>query len=153
MKKNKMIAPIFSDIPLQPAKIEKKKTGRSTRFDKTSPIKYPVTESESKLLRRLFIHYREKVGAGSITEFMTMMVRYGLRNRGVVREFDEYKDTGTYKTVKPNQLEKQLIVDLAIDWDVSERKTIRNIVLSVVEYLHKGGSLIHEEVQPIRPSK
>ena len=153
MKKNKMIAPIFSDTPLQPVKNEKRIPGRSTRFDKTSPIKYPVTESESKLLRRLFIQYGGKVGAGSITEFMTMLVRYGLRNRGVVREFDQYKDTGNYKTVKPNQLEKQLIVDLAIDWDVSERKTIRNIVLSVVEYLHKGGSLIYEEVQPIRPSK
>jgi hypothetical protein len=129
------------------------KPNRKTRYDKLAPRKFPVTEEENKTLRRLYKSMRGELQAKSITEFFNMLLRFGLSRPEMLHTFDSYKVTDIFKTVKPNQLEKDVLEDLAIDWSASERKAIHGVIFSVLEYIEKGGHISYEEVQPFRPSK
>ncbi|MDP4084698.1 MAG: hypothetical protein Q8934_08805 [Bacillota bacterium] len=155
--KNKPIAPFFFEEPPKQKKSKdpfQESQLRKKRFDKTASMKFPVTEMESRELRRLYSFYKEDLQATSITEFFTMLLRYGLRHPELLKTHFVYENTGTYKTVKPNQIEKSLIAGgngFAIEWGVSERKTLHHIIFSVMEYLKKGGKMKIEEIQPIRP--
>lgn len=157
--KHKPIAPLFIDEKIEYTKntsktCPKPSSGdRKTRFDKTAPMKFPVTDDENRQFRRLYRRFKDELHAASITEFFTMIVRFGLRHPEMLSFSDSYKDTGTHKTVKPNQIEKELLVDLSIEWNVSERKTLHGVMFSVLRYIEKGGHLTHEKVQPFRPSK
>jgi hypothetical protein len=155
--KHKPIAPLLFDEKKEQAKknsvahpVDKK---RKPRFDKVSSMKFPVTEGENRQFRRLYRDLKEQLKAETITEFFTMMVRFGLRHPEMLSFSDSYKDTGTHKTVKPNQIEKEKLVDLSIDWNVSERKALHGVMFSVLRYIEKGGDLTREKVQPFRPSK
>jgi hypothetical protein len=152
MKNDKPLAPIFIDE--SPASTRPtNKTTRKTRYDKLAPRKFPVTEEENKTLRRLYKRLRGELHANSITEFLTMLLRFGLSKPEMLHTFDSYKVTGIFKTIKPNQLEKDVLEDLAIDWSSSERKAIHGIIFSVLEYIEKGGHIKHEEVQSFKPIK
>jgi hypothetical protein len=141
-------------------KIEPKlSSDRKTRFDKTTPLKFPVTEEDNIRLRKLFQSMKreetiERVHVpNSITEMFIMMVRFGLRHPEILKPSEEYQNTPIKKTVKPNQIEKRMIEDIAIDWNISERRAVHGIVFSVLAYLSKGGDLSHEKVKPIRPNE
>jgi hypothetical protein len=152
--KHKPIAPIFLSGLDEKRPAARPSNTRKTRFDKTSPMKFPVTEEENIKLRRLFQSFNRNdkgVRPESITELFAMIVRFGLRHQEMLRPADQYQNTEIKKTMKPNQLEKQMIEDLAIEWNVSERRALHGIVFSVVSYLDKGGRLDHEKVQPFRP--
>lgn len=163
--KHKTIFPMMNELP----KKEIKKTSnvniysqpkvpvvqtRKTRFDKISPRKFPVTKEEERMLRTLYLLHKVDLKANSITEFLTMMLRFGLRNPDILKHDFEYKDTKIYKTVKPNQVELEQVSGLngwMIIWGVSERKALHHIVFSVYQYVQGGGRLRYEEVQPIKP--
>ncbi|QVY63968.1 hypothetical protein [Cytobacillus gottheilii] len=143
-------------VPINvPAKNNAKKEPslRKTRFDKTDPRKFPVSEQENILLKRMFKMRKDQLQAKSITEFITMLLRFGLRHPELINDSLAYKDTGIYKTIKPNQLEKTETEELAIRLNMSERKVFYSIVFSVVLYMQKGGSLNNEEIQPFKPIK
>lgn len=154
--KYKPIAPIFLNGYEEKRPAARPPENRKTRFDKTSPMKFPVTEEENIKLRRLFQSFSRNdkgIRPASITELFIMMVRFGLRHPEMLQPASEYQNTEIKKTVKPNQLEKQMIEDLAIDWNVSERRALHGIVFSVLGFLDKGGSLGNEKVQPFRPNE
>ncbi|NMH67306.1 hypothetical protein HF072_00615 [Bacillus sp. RO3] len=154
--KHKPIAPIFLNACEEKRPQARPSANRKVRFDKTSPMKFPVTEEENAKLRRLFKSFMRNdkgVRPASITELFIMLVRFGLRHPEMLQLAEEYQNTDTKKTVKPNQLEKRMIEDLAIEWNVSERRALHGIIFSVISYLDKGGSLVYEKVQPFRPNE
>lgn len=161
---NKTIFPIMNDLPKKEIKkisnvniYSKTKVPvqtRQTRFDKLSPRKFPVTKEEERMLRTLYLLHKVELKANSITEFLTMMIRFGLRHPDILKHDFEYTDTKLYKTVKPNQVELEKVSGIKgwmIDWGVSERKALHHIVFSVCQYIQGGGRLGYEEVQPIKP--
>ncbi|MBT2757966.1 hypothetical protein J7E71_19015 [Mesobacillus foraminis] len=154
------IAPLFFDENITHLKSHQPKSDliitsgdRKTRFDKTAPMKFPVTEDEHRRLRWMYQTLKTEVKAESITHFFTMLVRFGFRHPDLLGPPSSYKNTDTHKTVKPNQVEKEMLTRLSIQWNLSERKTLYGVVFSVLSYIEKGGRLAHEEVQPFRPSK
>jgi hypothetical protein len=153
------IAPLFFDEeqthPKSPPKSPLKDTGgdRKTRFDKTAAMKFPVTEDEHRQLRWIYQTLKTELQAESITHFFTMLVRFGLRHPDLLGAPSTYRNTNTHKTVKPNQIEKEMLTRLSIQWNLSERKTLHGVVFSVLRYIEKGGHLTHEKVQPFRPFK
>jgi hypothetical protein len=129
---------------------------RETRFDKTEAMKFPVTPEENAQFRQLWLVYKPHIkGATSITVFLTMLLRYGLRHPEIMDHDIPYENSHILKTVNPNQAEKELICGingLTIEWQLtSNRKTLHRIMISVLRYLKRGGMLNHEEVQQIRP--
>ncbi|MFP3471459.1 hypothetical protein R0J90_15570, partial [Micrococcus sp. SIMBA_144] len=78
---------------------------------------------------------------------------FGLRHPEILGPSDSYQNTDIKKTVKPNQIEKEMIEDLAIAWNSSERKALHGVIFSVLNYLDQGGELNIEKVQPFRPDK
>lgn len=159
MKKHKPIAPLFfeekKDHMKTPSATRPKHSSdeRKTRFDKAAPMKFPVTDDENRQFRRLYQSLKNELQADSITQFFTMIVRFGLRHPEMLQISSTYKNTDTHKTVKPNQIEKELLNSLSIEWNVSERKTLHGVVFSVLRYIKKGGHLTVEKIQPFRPSK
>ena len=154
--KHKPIAPILLNTNGERNPTARPSSNRKVRFDKASPMKFPVTEEENMKLRYLFKSYMRNdkgVRPASITELFIMLVRFGLRHPEMLIPSNEYQNTDIKKTVKPNQLEKRMIEDLAIEWNVSERRALHGIVFSVISYLDKGGSLVYEKVQPFRPNE
>ncbi|NCT40015.1 hypothetical protein GTW56_30345 [Bacillus sp. EB93] len=143
--KHKPIAPLLIDPNKEPLKKpsnvhSKSSSGdRKTRFDKSAPMKFPVTEDENRQFRRLYQSLKNELQAESITQFFTMLVRFGLRHPEILGKPSTYKNTETHKTVKPNQIEKGLLTSLSIEWNVSERKTLHGVVFSVLRYIEKGG--------------
>lgn len=146
---------IYPIVSKSDVKFSKPKSVSKTRFDKTSTIKFPVSEAENAYFRYFWKVYKEQISAGSITVFLTMLFRFGLRHQEVINHSIDYKDTKIYKTLKPNQLEKEMIsgvYGLTIEWQLSsDRKTVHRIMLSVLQYLIDGGSLNYEEIQQFRP--
>jgi hypothetical protein len=157
--KHKPIAPIFLDSNKESMKEssnvrpQSPTIDRKTRFDKAAPMKFPVTDDENRQFRRLYQSLKDELKAESITQFFTMLVRFGLRHPEMLRKSSTYKNRETHKTVKPNQIEKELLTDLSIEWNVSERKTLHGVVFSVLGYIEKGGHITREKVQPFRPVK
>ncbi|MDX8367159.1 hypothetical protein [Cytobacillus sp. IB215665] len=151
--KHKPIAPILFEEQKQPTVKRKTSTQRRTRFDKVAVMKFPVTEEQHVQLRRQYQFLKNRIDAGSITEFLTKLLRFGLKHPELIRRSIPYKNTGTYKTVKPNQIEKDMITDLSIEWGLSERQALQRVMVSVIGYLQRGGQIKNEEIQPYRPSK
>ncbi|WP_121614130.1 hypothetical protein [Mesobacillus foraminis] len=157
--KYKPIAPLYFDEektnPINTPKPELKNndSDRRTRFDKAAPMKFPVTEDEHRQLRWTYQKLKKELQAESITHFFTMLLRFGLRHPDLLGPPPTYRNTETHKTVKPNQIEKEMLTRLSIQWNLSERKTLHGVIFSVLNYIEKGGRLFHEEVQPFRPSK
>ncbi|WP_430508388.1 hypothetical protein [Rossellomorea marisflavi] len=142
--------------PARPTRSVSPETPRKTRYDKKSVMRFPVTEEQHKQLRTAYMKAKREPGGAtpeSITEFLIMVVRFGLHHPEMLSLVDPYENGVNKKTVKPNQVEKSMIEELAIDWNVSERRAVHGIVLSVLGYLSKGGVLKNEKVQPFRPSK
>ncbi|MDP5276101.1 hypothetical protein [Chengkuizengella axinellae] len=146
------------DIPnQQKSKTKSKVKIRKPRSDKLFPRKFPVTEETRKEIRKRFIIHKRAFRNESltITEFNTMLLRFGLRNLNILTDEFQYVDTRDYKTVKPNDLEKSFIsgIDGLVDeWGVSERKAIHHIICSVLEYLKSNEVMAYEEVQPFKLS-
>ncbi|MFS8189528.1 hypothetical protein ACMG4J_22730 [Rossellomorea marisflavi] len=155
--KHKPLAPIniTGKSPFQSVRPTSSGADRKTRYDKKAVMRFPVTEEQHKQLRTAFAKAKREPGPSpeSITEFLIMVVRFGLRHPEMLSLVDPYENGVNKKTVKPNQVEKSMIEELAIDWNVSERRAVHGIVLSVLNYLSKGGVLRDEKVQPFRPSK
>ncbi|MDT9027473.1 hypothetical protein [Rossellomorea yichunensis] len=155
--KHKPIAPLFFEEKKE--QVRKPSVARSgdhkrkTRFDKSAPMKFPVTDDENRQFRRLYQSLKNELSAESITQFFTMLVRFGLRHPEMLGKSSTYRNTETHKTVKPNQVEKELLTNLSIEWNVSERKALHGVVFSVLSYIEKGGHVTREKVQPFRPNK
>lgn len=157
--KHKPIAPLFFDEEITGVKkptsapLKNSAGNRKTRFDKAASMKFPVTEDENRQFRWIYQSLKTELQAESITHFFTMLVRFGLRHPELLGPSPTYKNTDTHKTVKPNQIEKELLTHLSIEWNLSERKTLHGVVFSVLRYIEKGGQLASEKIQPFRPSK
>lgn len=131
------------------------KADRKKRFDEKHPRKFPVTKEDERVLKNLYLSKREEWEVDSLTEFLTMMLRFGLRKPPHLLYEVDYKDTGIYKTVKPNRIEKELlsgINGLSIEWGISERQAIHRIVMNVLTYIQQGGEINHEKLQQIKPA-
>jgi hypothetical protein len=157
---NQPMFPIFNETRNPAPAVQNPKTNpprkeQKTRFDKCHPMKFPISQEEERELRRLYKRYKATYQADSITVFTTMLLRFGLRNMQLVED-QNYKDTGIYKTVKPNQIEYNKIggeTGYAITWNLSERRALHRIVISVLKYMESGGDIGYAEVQPIRPAR
>jgi len=121
MKKHKPIAPLLffdekNERMKNPSITRPKNSSndRKTRFDKSAPMKFPVTDDENRQFRRLYQSLKNELEAKSITDFFTMIVRFGLRHPEMLKKSSTYKNTETHKTVKPNQIEKELLTNLSI---------------------------------------
>ncbi|MDQ0255506.1 hypothetical protein J2S74_002888 [Evansella vedderi] len=133
------------------------KSNRKTRWDKTKDIKIPLTEQQRMDLRKHFKRYQMLNRTTSQTVFNTQLFRFALRNidSGIVKWDLPYKDTKRYAHIKPNMVESNLVGGIngyAIEKGLSERQTVHRMVISVLEFLNKGGELEDEEVQPITPT-
>jgi hypothetical protein len=137
------------------------KADRKMRFDKKHPMRFPVTKEEAVSFTRFYKIDKEYLQGHrenlTITDYLSMMLRFGLRNQELIDHDILYKDTGEYRTVKPNQVEHDMIASpngLALQWEIIyERRALHRIMISVLHYRQRGGRLVYEEVQPIRPTK
>lgn len=131
---------------------------RKTRFDKKHTMRFPVTVEQNRTFLILYKMYKNDFKSDSKTDFTTKLLSYGLRHKDIIQDYHyKYKDTKQYKTVKPNQVEYEMISGingLQIKWGLtSERQALHRIMISVVNYMIKGGKISYEEIQPIRPSR
>jgi hypothetical protein len=133
---------------------------RKIRYDKTTTMKFPLTESENALLTHYWLiykkHWQERFKEElSITMFNTMLLRFAFKNPRFIKHDIEYKNTKLLKTVKLNQLEKEKIAGshgLRVHWQLtSERKALHRIMLSMLYYLQNGGVLSYEDTKPSKP--
>lgn len=129
---------------------------RKIRFDKLHPRKFAVTYEQNRVLTNLFLANKQKWKAKSITEFLTMLLRIGLRRPDLVNKDILYvTKTPFYKTVKPNTYEKEILsgIDgLSIKFALfNERATIHRCILNIVDYIQRGGIVRYEEIQPLKP--
>jgi hypothetical protein len=134
------------------------KSARKTRYDKKTTLKFPVTDDENAQFRSLFKAYQQHIGPDlTMTSFLTMVFRYGLRHPNIINHGLVYKDTKIHKTLKPNQIEKELVSGkkgLTVMWKMrSDRKTTHRLMISMLHYLLNGGTLSNEGVQPFKPFK
>lgn len=143
----------------------KKRKAYKTRKDKTTPLKFPVTEEQEASFRMFWLLYKDdwndiwkqdnRTGNDlTITAFLTMVYRFGIRHPELIIHDLPYQDTKIHKTVKLNQIEKDKLCGingLTVQWKLrSNRKSLHRVMISILHYLQNGGLLIYEEVQPIR---
>ncbi|MGD9678923.1 MAG: hypothetical protein AB7V16_11335 [Vulcanibacillus sp.] len=130
---------------------------RNTRFDKTVSLKFPVSDLENAKFKRHYLLNKDSLNASSITNYLTMIFRYALKHHELINQNIVYKSSKIYKTIKINQVEKNMLsgaYGLTITWcSNSDRKTIHRMMISMLNYLDRGGQINVDEVQPIRPVK
>lgn len=150
------INPLFNNIeisnekktptPSQPIRVS---TKRAVRSDKCHGIKYPVSpviqmKLKSYRAEAARIYKSQRKVPLSQTKFNTELLRFGLRNEHILTWQHEYKDTKVY--MHTNLLETEYIEiggphGLAIRKNLSERKVVYQVMLSVLKWLEGGGTI------------
>ncbi|MCM3570638.1 hypothetical protein [Neobacillus mesonae] len=126
---------------------QKKK--RKTRSDKCHNIKFPVTPIMQMKLRTYCkqtkrFYQREDGQALSQTAFNTSLLQFGLHHMEIVDWNIDYEDTKIYMHTMLKESLYQTIggpYGLAIQKQLSERKVVFFIMMSVINWIEKGGSL------------
>lgn len=152
------INPIFSNSNItketpkvsKQSNINKPKVKRATRKDKQHNIKFPVSpmlqmklKSTFRQAKRLYqIKGREELKQ---TKFNTALLRYGLEHKEIIRWDHEYKDTRVYMHTSLLETEYEGEIGgphgLAIQKNLSERKVVYQIIISVLKWIEGGGSI------------
>ncbi len=150
------INPLFNNIeisnekkPPTPSQSKKGSSIRAVRSDKCHPVKFPVSPVIQMKLKsyraeaaRLYKSQRKE--PLSQTKFNTELLRFGLQNEHILSWQHEYKDTKVY--MHTNLLETEYIEiggphGLAIRKNLSERKVVYQVMLSVIKWLEGGGTI------------
>lgn len=149
------INPLFNNTeivkPKQPASSKvNRKSPRSIRSDKTHNVKFPVTQimqmqlkSYHRQAKRL---YRLK-GKGDITQttFNTLLLQFGLSHKDIINWNHEYKDTKVYMHTKLLESVFESAIGgphgLTVQKNLSDRKVVFHVILSVLKWLEGEGSL------------
>ncbi len=79
-----------------------------------------------------------------ITKFNTLLLRYGLNNEQILIWTQEYSDSKVYMHTKLLETEYTEIggpYGLAVQKNISERKVVFFIIMSVLEWLDGGESI------------
>jgi len=103
-------------------------TERKTRSDKTEDIKFPVTPEQREQLRRAAI--RRNLG-NKQTKYNTMLLRAALQEPEKAAPV-EYRDSGQYMHVKPQQIDHERIQELALKWGLSKRQTVHRLMINAL---------------------
>jgi len=151
------INPLFNDTEItktkQPSSPKQKQPSekvRSTRSDKTHNVKFPVSSTVQMKLKsycKQAKRIRLMVGKEDITQtkFNSLLLQFGLAHKELINWNDEYKDTKTYMHTNLLEMEYEREIGgphgLAIQKNISERKVVFHIILSVLRWLEGGGDL------------
>jgi hypothetical protein len=114
--------------PLETKKEPPKETPRKVRSDKTTSIKFPVTEEERRELRlaAMIAGLGEKQ-----TMYNTSLLLKTLSDAARIPPIT-YKDTGQYMTVNPVQEANERIVQLMLQWGTSKREAVHRLIISAL---------------------
>lgn len=148
VKKNN-VTKIINTKNLDAANKKSSSNFRRTRSDKTKQVKFPVNQIERMKLRSYCKQaqriYRDRgLEPLSQTKFNNVLLRFGLNHLHLVKWDRQYKDTGTY--MHTNILETEYAEiggphGLAVRKNLSERKIVYFIIISVVKWMEGEGSL------------
>lgn len=146
-KQNTQIVNVPEKTRSNQQKFPKKK--RSERSDKTHNAKFPVTpiehmklKSYCKQAKRLYV--QEGKESLTQTKFNNILLRFGLKNQHLISWDNDYTDTKVY--MHTNILKTEFIEiggphGLAVRKNLSERKVVYHIIVSVIKWLEGEGSL------------
>jgi hypothetical protein len=126
------------------------KKARATRSDKQHNIKFPVSsviqvklKSYHRQAKRIY-QLHEK-GDITQTKFNTLLLKYGLNHPNILRWDFEYQDTKVYMHTNLLEVEYEREIGgpfgLTIQKNLSDRKVVHHILLSVLKWLERGGSI------------
>ncbi|QCJ45513.1 hypothetical protein FAY30_26610 (plasmid) [Bacillus sp. S3] len=150
------INPLFNNTAITktkpPSAVQKKQSDkiRATRSDKTHNIKFPVTpilqmklKSYLRQAKRMYqIEGKEDI---TQTKFNTLLLRYGLAHKKILIWNHEYQDTKVYMHTNILEIEYEKEIGgphgLTIQKNLSDRKVVFHIILSVLRWLEGGGDI------------
>jgi hypothetical protein len=149
------INPLFKNTEIvratRPATIQSKKvtTVRAIRKDLKHNIKFPVSPIVQMKLKSFCkqaarIYQSQRKDPLSQTKFNSELLRYGLQHEAILHWQHDYKDTKVY--MHTNILETEYTEiggphGLAIRKNLSERKVVYQIMLSVLNWLEGEGNI------------
>lgn len=122
---------------------------RSTRSDKTHNIKFPVTSIQQIKLRSYCkqaqrVLQDKQMNPLPQTKFNTKLLRFGINHPDILTWSHNYKDSKTYMHTNLLETEYQEIGGphgYAIRENLSERKVVYQIIMSVLVWMEGEGSL------------
>ncbi|WP_461611876.1 hypothetical protein [Cytobacillus kochii] len=122
---------------------------RSTRNDKTHNIKFPISSIQQIKLRSYCkqaqrVYQEKELDPLPQTKFNTKLLRYGMNHPEILTWSHNYKDSKTYMHTNLLETEYQDIGGphgYAIRENLSERKVVYQIIMSVIVWMEGGGSL------------
>ncbi len=116
-------------LPPNEKQYNKPSRPRKERSDKKKDVKVPLTEEQKRLVR--WGAYKKEMTA---TSFSTMLVEQAL-TKPYIKGLPviPYEDTYDYVHIKLKKTEYDEVVRLSILWNVSVRKGVHRILLSMLE--------------------
>ncbi|TYS60718.1 hypothetical protein FZD47_21150 [Bacillus infantis] len=122
---------------------------RAVRKDKTHNIKFPLTSVQQMKLRSYCkqaarIYKNKRIEPLSQTKFNNALLRFGLKNEELIHWDMPYRDSKIYMHSNITEIEYQDIggpFGLSVRKNLSDRKTVYFIILSVLGWLESGGDL------------
>ncbi|WP_274856883.1 hypothetical protein [Bacillus methanolicus] len=140
---------IINEIKLKEKTLTKAVKNRAVRKDKTHNIKFPVSPIIQMKLKSYCkqagrIYKKQGKEPLSQTKFNTLLLRFGLQHEEILKWTHDYNDTKVY--MHTNILETEYTEiggphGLAIRKNLSDRKVVYQIMLSVLQWLEGGGTL------------
>lgn len=124
-------------------------TIRKIRSDKKHAVKFPITEHQNTRIKSLCSLTNRKLKAEgkqtiTQTQFNTFLLEFGLNNQHLIDYSIEYKDNKRYLHTKLNEIKYEEIggpYGLSNRYNLSNRKIVYFIVISILYYLERGGEI------------
>jgi hypothetical protein len=118
---------------------------RATRSDKKHNVKFPVSSINQMKLKSLLRQAKRIKGDITQTELNTRLLKYGLAHKDLLKWDFEYQDTKVYMHTNLLEIEYEREIGgphgLTIQKNLSDRKVVYHIILSVLQWLERGGSI------------
>lgn len=118
---------------------------RATRSDKKHSIKFPVSSVNQMKLKSLVRQAKRIRGDITQTVLNTLLLKYGLAHRDLLRWDFEYQDTKVYMHTNLLEMVYEREIGgphgLTIQKNLTDRKVVYHIILSVLQWLERGGSI------------
>jgi hypothetical protein len=120
-------------------------TTRKIRADKKKNIKFPVSLVNQMKLKSLVRQAKRIRGDITQTELNTLLLKYGLAHKELLRWDFKYQDSKVYMHTNLLEMEYEREIGgphgLTIQKNLSDRKVVYYIILSVLQWLERGGSI------------
>lgn len=123
---------------------------RKTRSDKTHNVKFPV-DSITQMKLKSFLRQTNRLyrlqGKEELkqTKFNTLLLQFALRHKEIIRFDHEYNDTKVYLHTTLLEMEYEREIGgphgLAVRENLSERKVVFHIMMSVLHWIEGEGHL------------